>query len=301
MKKRLRIAVMLILTLAFACEPVQTAEVPDTPAPTEPPVTAEVIETPQSDTVVLDITPAPELPTPKPIPTPTPTPEPTSTPAPLEGITIGLDPGHQQRSDFNTEPIAPNEETRKAKSSSGTRGIVTGVYEYDINLKVALKLKKLLEQNGAAVAITRTTNNVNLSERTRAEYFNNQNVDLVILLHCNAADDAEVRGAFMLLPTRERTSFYNENVLAATTILEQYCEVTGLSPRKRNGIAYSGTTTTFNWCTRPIICIEMGHLSNESEDLLLTNGTFQDKMAEGIYQGVYAYFHPDSALEGGNP
>ena len=157
-----------------------------------------------------------------------------------------------------------------------------------------------MEEGGATVCITRTVNEVNLSNRERAVYFNEQQVDLAIRLHCNGVDDANVRGAFMLLPTRERTAYYNENVLAATTILEYYCAATGLSARKQNGIAYSGSQTGFNWCTRPIICIEMGHLSNEAEDLLLTSDTFQDKMALGIYRGIVAYFNPEALEEGGN-
>ena len=300
MKKRLAIAVLLLLTPVLACAKPQEAEAADTPVPTEQPITEDVIETPKSETVSYDAPTPKPVPTPTPVPTPSPTPSPTPTPAPLAGVRIGIDPGHQAHANYNMEPIAPDEEILKAKCSTGTRGIVTGVYEYEINLKVALKLKRLLEQNGATVVITRTTNNINLSERTRAEYFNDQSVDLAILLHCNGADDTSVRGAFMLLPTRERTAFYNENVRAATVILEQYCSVTGLPMRKGNGIAYSSTQTGFNWCTRPIICLEMGHLSNESEDLLLTNSAFQDKMAVGIYEGIFAYFHPDSALEGGN-
>ena len=300
MKKRLRIAALLILMLALACAHPQQAEAPDTPAPAEQTDPVEVVATPVSDTVSYEATPEPLVPTPTPTPTPVPTPTPSPTPAPLEGVTIGLDPGHQQRANFSTEPIAPGEKTEKAKCSSGTRGIVTGVYEYEVNLKVALKLRRLLEQNGATVVLTRTTNNVNLSNRSRAEYFNDREVDLAILLYCNGADDTGIRGAFMLLPTKERTSFFSENARAATTILEHYCAATGLPTRKGNGIVYTATQTAFNWCTRPIICIEMGHLSNESDDLLLTNNAFQDKMAVGIYEGIFAYLHPDSASEGGD-
>ncbi len=300
MKKRLGLAALLILTLALACTHPQEAEAPDTPAPAEPVEEVDVVETPQSETVSYDAPTPPPVPTPTPEPTPTPTPTPSPTPAPLEGAKIGIDPGHQQRANFNTEPIAPGEDARKAKCSSGTRGIVTGAYEYEVNLKVALKLKQLLEQNGATVVITRTTNNVNFSNRSRAEFFNEQQVDLAILLYCNGTDDTSIRGAFMLLPTRERTSFFSENARAATTILEHYCASTGLPTRKGNGIVYTATQTAFNWCTRPIICIEMGHLSNETDDLLLTNNAFQDKMAVGIYEGIFAYLHPDSTSEGGN-
>jgi N-acetylmuramoyl-L-alanine amidase len=243
---------------------------------------------------------APTLPpTPTPSPTPVPTPEPTPAP-PLYGVSIGIDAGHQLRANTEEEPNAPDSDEMKAKCSSGTRGIVTGVYEYEINLRVAVKLQALLESAGATVYMTRTENDVDLSNRDRAEFFNDSGVDLAIRLHCNGTDDTAVRGAFMLVPTRERTSFYNENVRAATAILESYCQATGLAARKHNGVTYSGTQTGFNWCTRPIVCIEMGHLSNETEDLLLTNDAFQDKMAFGIYRGILAYFEPDAAGEGGN-
>ena len=296
MMKRFRIAALLILTLAFACGHLQEAEVQDTPAPTVP-VSATPAPTEKPDTVVL------EQPTASPLPTlpPTPTPSPAPTPVPpLLGIRIGLDPGHQQRPDVNPEPNAPNEEATKARCSSGTRGIVTGIYEYEVNLAVGLKLKALLEQNGAQVFITRTSHDVNISNRERAEFFNENEVDLAVRLHCNGTDDTNVRGAFMLLPSKERTAFYSENNRAAAAIIEQYCKETGLEMRKRNGITYSSSQTGFNWCTRPIVCIEMGHLSNESEDLLLTSDTFQDKMAVGILNGILAYFDPN-ASEGGNP
>ena len=290
--KRFRIAVLLLLLLAFACAKPQETEALFTPSPADA-SDAETVEI-----IVSASAPAPTLP---PTPTPTPEPTPTPTPPPLAGKRIGLDPGHQQRADLNTEPIAPDEAKTKAKCSTGTRGIATGIYEYEVNLDVAMKLKALLEEYGAEVVMTRTANNVNISNRERAELFNEAEVDLAIRLHCNGTDDTSVRGAFMLLPTKERTAFYNENVRAATAIIEQYCKETGLSARKRNGIAYSSEQTGFNWCTRPIVCIEMGHLSNESEDLLLTNDTFQDKMAVGILNGVLAYFDSAEASEGGNP
>jgi N-acetylmuramoyl-L-alanine amidase len=310
--KRL-IAAILLLLFALGCGTTQTAEGPDAPVPTEAPEQVEVIDTPLAETVSLE-TPAP-TPEPTPEPTPTqeptlpPTPEPTPTleptptpePKPLTGVKIGLDPGHQQRANYNKEPVAPDSDETKAKCSSGTRGIASGIYEYEVNLLVALKLKALLENGGAEVFITRETNNVNFSNRERAEFFNEHEVDLAIRLHCNGADDTNVRGAFMLLPTKERTAFYNENVRAATAIIEQYCAATGLGMRKRNGISYSSEQTGFNWCKRPIVCIEMGHLSNETEDLLLTSDTFQDKMAFGIYAGILAYFDPESTAEGGNP
>ena len=296
--KRFWIAAVLIwmLTLALACSNAQEAEATASPAPTEtlaptPVPTEEIVSIETLEAITPDAT-LPPVPTPPPTPTPAP---------PLSGIRIGIDPGHQQEPDYETEPIAPDSEEQAAKCSAGTRGIVSDVYEYEVNMNVARKLKALLEAQGATVYLTRNTDRDRIGEADRAEYFNAMQVDLAIELHCNGTDDTSVRGAFMIVPSVNRTGFYAENVRAATSILSSYCAATGLSARKHNGITYRSDRTVFNWCTRPIVCIEMGYLSNETEDLLLTNDKFQDKMSFGICEGIVAYFNPEAIPEGGTP
>ena len=41
-------------------------------------------------------------------------------------------------------------------------------------------------------------------------------------------------------------------------------------------MTYRSDQTGFNWCTRPIINIEMGHLSNPDDDKLLSDEAFQN-------------------------
>ena len=282
-------SIALCVLLVACCAPKPDAATPS------PAVTPSPAPTPATDVVPIEKTDAPTV-EPSPSPEPTPEPEP-----PLFGIKIGLDPGHQMRPNRETEPVAPDSEEQKAKCSAGTRGVVSEVYEYEVVLAVAKKLAALLEAQGATVVLTRTENDVNISNRERAEFFNEQAVDLAVRLHCNGTDDPEVRGAFMLVPTRDRTAFYADNVRAAKAVIEHYCKETGLTTRKGNGITYRADQTGFNWCLRPIICIEMGHMSNESEDLLLTNDAFQDKMAVGILNGILAYFGSEPNDEGGNP
>ena len=284
MKKRLFSIVLCLFLLAC------TAPKPDAQAPS-PSASETPAPTPETQVVPVAKT---EAPTEEPTDTPEPTPAPEP---PLSGIKIGLDPGHQTHPNRETEPVAPESEEQKAKCSAGTRGVVSEVYEYEAVLLVAKKLAALLEAQGATVVLTRTENDVNISNRERAEFFNEHAVDLAIRLHMNGTDDPNVRGAFMLVPTRDHTAFYAENVRAAKAVIEHYCKETGLETRKGGGVTYRADQTGFNWCTRPIICIELGHMSNETEDLLLTNDAFQDKMAVGILSGILAYFSD----EGGNP
>ena len=74
---------------------------------------------------------------------------------------------------------------------------------------------------------------------------------------------------------------------AAEALIKSFCEATGA---KDLGIVKRSDQTGFNWCERMIINIEMGHMTNEDEDMLLTSDAYEQKMAEGIVNGILAYF-----------
>lgn len=235
------------------------------------------------------------LPLPTSIPTPaaTPAPTPTATPEPpLYGLVIGIDPGHQRIYNPDPEPIAPGETETKQKVAGGARGTRTGTMEYEVNLAVGLLLRERLETLGATVCITRTTNDVDISNRERAEFFNEHEVALGIRLHCNRSDISNARGAFMLVPTKNRTDWYDECVAAAGCIIQEYCRSTGLQMNysNRSGITERSDQTGFNWCTRPIVTIEMGFMSNAEDDALLADPDFQEKMAQGLCEGIQVWY-----------
>ncbi len=273
-------------------------------APTAAPVTAAPVTAAPTvqaeqqiviDAAVKATTTPLASPTPSPSPSPTPTPAPTPEPGPLAGIIIGLDPGHQLIYDPAPEPVAPGARETKQKVAGGCKGIQSGVYEYEVNLNVGLLLRDLLQEAGATVVMTHEVLDVNISNAQRAQMFNEAKVDLGIRLHCNKGTSYKNTGAFMIVPTQNRTKFYDENVRAAETILAAYCEETGLPTRFNAGMTYRSDQTGFNWCERPIISIEMGHLTNPGEDALLSDPAFQAKMAQGLFNGILRYFRPDLA------
>ncbi|MFC2384692.1 MAG: N-acetylmuramoyl-L-alanine amidase, partial [Hoylesella saccharolytica] len=80
---------------------------------------------------------------------------------------ICIDPGHQTKGNNELEAIAPNSTKKKAKVTTGTRGIFTKKYESELMLEIGLKLKDSLEKKGYKVIMTRTINDVNISNIER--------------------------------------------------------------------------------------------------------------------------------------
>lgn len=262
--------------------PPSATETPHETLQPMPESTADELPPAETPTAEETATPAPTLkPTPEPTVAPTPVPE----EKPLSGYIIGIDPGHQRHSNHDKELNAPGSDVMKNKVSAGTEGTYTHTPEYQVNLDVGLLLRDMLEEAGATVVMTRTSNDVDISNIERAQLFNANKTDYALRLHCNDSDNPDVRGAFMLVP--EKNPYKDECVRAAQLLIDAYCGETGA---KNLGLRYRYDQTGFNWCERMIINIEMGHMSNYEEDYLLSDAEYQRKMAKGLFKGICEYF-----------
>jgi N-acetylmuramoyl-L-alanine amidase len=210
--------------------------------------------------------------------------EPVST-----GLVVMIDPGHQAKADLNLEPVGPGSTVKKAKISSGARGVVTGTPESQLVLAVSLKLKAALEAQGITVIMTRTTQNVNISNMQRALLANQAGVDLFIRVHADAHSNSAVSGAHILYPATiagwtDDIAVASKN--AATLVLKELVAATGA---KNLGLMVRSDMTGFNWSDVPVIIPEIGFMTNSAEDRLLATAAYQDKVVQGLTKGIVSF------------
>ena len=205
-------------------------------------------------------------------------------------IKIAIDAGHQARGNFATEPVGPGSSTRKAKVAGGATGVASHVPEYKLTLAVSKKLQKELKARGYKVYMIRTKNNVNISNKKRAQLANKSGADIYIRIHADSSNSRAVTGASGLYPSKANRyvpKLSAKSKKLSSCLLKSYCKKTKI--RNRGLVARDDLTGT-NWSKIPVSLIEMGFLSNPSEDRKMQKSNFQTKMAKGIADGIDAYF-----------
>ena len=199
-----------------------------------------------------------------------------------------------------------------------------GTREKDIVLSVAKKLKNKLDANGFKTYMTRSDDRY-LKLAERASIAEKKKADLFISLHANANPKREMKG-FSIYTLSEKASDeeakklaeaenaadkigvegfteFEENIRIALSSLQQHA-VAEMSEEYATGCAKSFKKASITQqpgpdvrhapfavlrSTVPGALLEIGHLSNASEEKLLKTASHQDKIVNAIVKSVKNY------------
>lgn len=202
--------------------------------------------------------------------------------APPSGSVVVIDPGHQRRGNTAQEPIGPGSSQTKAKVSSGTSGVATGVPESELTLAVGLKLRDVLQSQGVTVVMTRTSQDVDISNVQRAQIANQAHADLFIRIHADGSDSSATRGIHVLYPVSIKG--WTDDIAAPSAQAARLAQsaLVAATGAKDRGLDARDDMTGFNWSDVPVILPEIGFMTNPEEDRLLSDPSYQAKIAQAL-------------------
>ncbi len=172
-----------------------------------------------------------------------------------------------------------------------------GVTEAATNLKITLKVQKLLEQSGCNVILTRSDENAiyDLDTKTlrqkkvsdiknRVKIGNTSSADIFVSIHLNKIPQSQYYGW---------QTFYkdgNEQSKSLATCMQNSLNESVGKENKRVPLKIDNVYIIKN-VEIPTSIVECGFLSNPEEEKQLLQEEYQNRIAWGIYIGIMNYFY----------
>lgn len=160
-----------------------------------------------------------------------------------------------------------------------------GRYEKDDNLRLALAVGKILEENGIEVVYTRTKDEF-VSLEDRAKFANENNATYFVSLHRNSAE-SEVSGVEIWI----RSDSHNDEAKLAQKILDK---IDGVGYGKNRGVKRgyqsnpNGDYLVNKNTNMPSCLVEMGFITTAGDNELFDEKfeEYARAVAEGIMAGI---------------
>ena len=184
-----------------------------------------------------------------------------------------------------TVPIDPHKSTIVIDPGHGgdrLGAVYENVMEKTINLSVSKKLETILREYGYNVVMTRTKDTtIGLYERS--DIANDVKADVFVSIHSNAADKfPDFTGIYTYYHPSSR-----RGARLAQAIQTPLVQLTGAVDRGIKDADFVVLRET-DMCA---VLVEMGFMTNSGELKNLTNNSYQDKLAQGIAEGIVNYLN----------
>ena len=164
--------------------------------------------------------------------------------------------------------------------------VKNGVYEDEINLQISKKIEAKLKARGVQVKMSRYNDTyLSLTERTRMA--NNEGSDVFVSIHQNSAESPSANGieTFYYSPRTDSKELANDiqnDIINATDAYNRGIKTANFAVIKTAQMSSS--------------LVECGFISNPTEAQNLSSSSYQDKVAEGIVNGIMDYLSQNIIL-----
>ena len=199
----------------------------------------------------------------------------------------------------------------------------SGLQEKEVNLAIALALRKLLKEKAGIDAILTRESDVDVGLDDRTVIANQKRADLFVSIHANAHRDRKRGGVetfflnvspdpsvIELAAAENATSTKNigemksiiDKIVQNSKIQESYDLAQAIQknlvkalardlPAVRNLGVKGGPFWVLIGGEMPSVLVEVSHLSNAKEEAKLKTAKYRDLAAQGIYDGIMEYIH----------
>ena len=219
---------------------------------------------------------------------------------PLAGKVIVVDPGHQLG---NSNPRFAKYMAQTIFNGAITKGCNTtgtatnaGLPEATFTWRVARHLRTLLEDAGATVVLTRSSNSRDAwgpCVWDRARIANRAKADAMVSIHADGASSGS-RGFFAMTPALIKG--WTDDVVAVDRRLASAMiagmKGAGAPPSNYIGdqLMVSRDTTSLNLSNRPTVTIETGNMRNAQDARRMSSAAGQTQYAEWLFAGLERFF-----------
>ena len=237
-------------------------------------------------------------------PAPTSTKPSASRPAasgPLAGKVVVIDPGHNPANFQHASEINRKVNVGTHWKECDTTGTATnaGWPEAKFTLDVAHRLRDLLEKQGATVKLTQDGDrSYGPCVDERARIGNEAKADAAISIHADGSG-AGNRGFHVIMPGPVHEGAADTRAIVAPSaelgkrVAGNFVRVTGSAPSNYLGGGTGLVTRTdlggLNLSTVPKVFIECGNMRDGTDAALLTSGSWRQKAAEGMSEGIVSF------------
>lgn len=174
-----------------------------------------------------------------------------------------------------------------------------GTLEKNINLAIAEKLAKTVEQYKCAAVLTRENDNwlceteegsirsrKTADLKARRELIRKYNPDITVSIHLNSfKEDPGVNGAQVFYPSKNGSEEVLQQCRALAETIQEKMNETLQKEEPRTAIVRDGVFI-FKEVERPMIIIECGFISNPEEAEKLKTDKYQQELAQCIVAGI---------------